>query len=184
MRVLIIKYQIFRIMKKYIITAIIPAAFLLSMNMKAQIAIGKTTMTNDSVLLEFGTEAKGIILPAVNTAPGAVNGTFVLDNTTKSVRVMQNGTWTDLSTAGEATPNPYANAGADTIPGINGVVMGAATSSKPGVLVLESTTKALVLPNVSEPDLNIPSPVAGTMVYDTTNSMLAVYDGVNWTFWK
>ncbi|KFE97266.1 hypothetical protein IX39_20540 [Chryseobacterium formosense] len=171
-------------MKKYITLAIIPAAFLFSGNAKAQIAIGKTTMTNDSVLLEFGSEAKGIILPAVNTAPGAVNGTFVLDNTTKSVRVMQNGTWTDLSTAGQATANPYANAGADTIPGINGVVMGAATSSKPGVLVLESTIKALVLPKVSEANLNIPSPVAGTMVYDTQTSMLAVYDGANWNYWK
>lgn len=148
---------------------------------KAQVAIGKDEITNSSVLLEFGNEAKGIILPAVDEAPDAVDGTFILDNTIKSVRVMQNGDWTDLTKLGAAAENPFSNAGTDVG---EGVIIGAESSGKPGVLVLESATQALVLPKVNEPELNVLSPVAGTIVYDTASSMLAVYDGQNWSFWK
>lgn len=155
--------------------------FFLSVISQGQVAIGKETVTNSSVLLEFGDEAKGIILPAVDSALGAVDGTFILDNTSQSVRVMEAGNWIDLTTSGEATANPFINSGSDVG---EGVVIGAESSSKPGVLVLESTTMALVLPKVAEPHLNILSPVAGTIVYDTESSMLAVYDGTNWSFWK
>ncbi len=61
---------------------------------------------------------------------------------------------------------------------------GAETSSKKGVLILESTTQAMVLPQVFEPHLNINGAIAGTIVYDTSCDMLAVYDGVNWSYWK
>ncbi|WP_294304351.1 hypothetical protein [uncultured Chryseobacterium sp.] len=175
-------------MKKYLISSMFTAALLFSAGVKSQIAIGKTppvTITNSSVLLEFGTEAKGIILPSVTTASDAVNGTFVLNTTTKSVRVKQNGVWTDLTQAGTALTNPYVNAGTiDVTNGVAGAVIGAAATTKPGVLVLESTTKALVLPKVSAPETNILSPVSGTMVYDTATSMLAVYDGTGWSYWK
>ncbi len=175
-------------MKKYIISSMFTAVLLFSEGVKSQIAIGKTppvTITNSSVLLEFGTEAKGIILPSVTTASDAVNGTFVLNTTTKSVRVKQNGAWTDLTKAGDATNYPFTNTGTtDANSGLAGAIIGSANTTKPGVLVLESTTKALVLPKVNTPETNIKSAVAGTMVYDTATSTLALYDGASWSYWK
>lgn len=168
-------------MKTYSIAIAILATVLSAEMTQAQVAIGKESVTNSSVLLEFGDEAKGIILPAVDASSGAVDGTFILDNTSQSVRVMEGGSWTELTAPGEASSNPIVNSGSDVG---EGVVIGAETSTKPGVLVLESTTMALVLPKVADPHLNVLSPVAGTIVYDTESSMLAVYDGQNWSFWK
>jgi len=169
-------------MKTYCIKTAFFAAILIGGALQAQVAIGKESVTNTSVLLEFGPGNKGIVLPAVSTAPGAADGTFILDTTTKSVRVKQNGSWTDLTALGQAADNPYINTGTTDIG--DGVIIGADSTTKPGVLVLESTTKALVLPSVAAPDQIVLSPVAGTMVYDTSVSMLAVYDGHNWSYWK
>lgn len=43
---------------------------------------------------------------------------------------------------------------------------------------------AMVLPQVFEPHQNINGAIAGTIVYDTSCDMLAVYDGTNWSYWK
>lgn len=183
---------------------IILSALILSVSFaaKAQVAIGKTPVppattveiTNSSVLLEFGTEAKGIIVPQVASAPSAAGGTFIF-NSSAGVLAMQvyegrndsgNGGWTNLT--GNSIPgaaHTFVNSGTDKIPATGaGAIIGADNTSKRGALVLESTTKALVLPKVANPHLNIKSPVAGTMVYDITADMLAVYDGANWSFWK
>ena len=63
-------------------------------------------------------------------------------------------------------------------------IMGASTSSASGVLVLEATNKALVLPKVANAETEIKSPVAGTMVYDKWSKSLAIFDGVKRNFWK
>lgn len=153
----------------------------------SQIAIGKPTVANSSVLLDFGTDGKGIILPSVNTAPGAVGGTFIFNTTENTVQVWEEknnggtGGWTNLTIAGDGVPHSFSNAGSDAG---NGVIMGANSSTKPGVLVLESTQKALVLPLVASPHLNVVGAIAGTMVYDTDADMIAIYDGANWNYWK
>ena len=54
----------------------------------------------------------------------------------------------------------------------------------PGILVLADTDKAMVLPKVASPHLNIVNPAAGMMVYDTTSKQLAVFNGTVWSFWK
>ncbi|NML72171.1 hypothetical protein HHL23_20615 [Chryseobacterium sp. RP-3-3] len=61
---------------------------------------------------------------------------------------------------------------------------GAASSSAQGVLMLESTSKALVLPKVNHPVTSMKSTIAGTMCYDTVSKTIAVFDGVKWSFWK
>ncbi len=156
-------------------------AFFVSNEANAQMSIGKTTPENGSVLLDFGNEPKGIILPTVASAPGAVEGTFVVNTTDKSVVVLDAQGWKFLTTEGELVSHAFTNTGEDEG---NGVVMGADNSLKPGVLVLESTTQALVLPKIDKPHLTILSPIAGTMVYDTEADVLSVFDGTNWHYWK
>lgn len=174
---------------------IITTIILLSSFTAAQVTIGKTDPSNESVLLEFDNEAKGIIVPQVASAPGAVGGTFIFDSVSKTLKVWEGknnnntGGWTDLTADITTTPttvgiaHTYTNNGTD-VTGINGVIIGSDTSTKPGALVLESTEKALVLPSVANPHLNITGAVAGTMVYDTAADMIAVYDGVHWSYWK
>lgn len=177
-----------KLIKNIIQTTIVLSAFLQINEAKAQVAIGKSEVANSSVLLDFGSEAKGIILPSVETAPGAAGGTFIFDTTDNSVKVLEekndgaNGNWTNLTENEEpGVSHTFLNTGNDVA---EGLIMGAETTIKPGILVLESTNRALVLPNVENPHLSMPGVVAGTIVYDTASDMLAVFDGANWSFWK
>lgn len=163
------------------ITTIITLAFT-GIALQAQVLIGKEEVTNSSVLLEFGAEAKGIILPSVNSAPGAAGGTFIVNTTDKAVQYFDGTDWVNLTNEGELVEHTYTNAGTTDVG--DGAIIGAETTTKPGVLVLESTTQALVLPKVANPHLTILSPVAGTMVYDTESDSLAVFDGVSWSYWN
>lgn len=158
---------------------------------KGQLAVGRDNVTNNSVLLEFGNSSpKGIIVPQVTSWTNAVAGTFVFDANDRIVKVREarnggaNGNWTNLTqNSTQGVLNTFVNSGTENSQ-TNGVVIGAETSSKPGVLVLESTTKALVLPKVNNPQTTMRGSVAGTIVYDTASGTLAVYDGVNWSYWK
>lgn len=53
-----------------------------------------------------------------------------------------------------------------------------------GILVLEDTDKAMILPKVASPHLNIIDPAPGLIVYDTDSRQLAVYNGKVWSYWK
>lgn len=73
----------------------------------------------------------------------------------------------------------------DAIPEVaGGTVIGALSSPVKGVLVLETTDKALILPKTGSPHLNIVKPMAGTICYDTNKKMMCVYNGTEWSFWK
>ena len=64
-------------------------------------------------------------------------------------------------------------------------IIGAQTSAADGVLVLESTTKAMVLPQVADVQ-DILKPAPGMMVYvnKTGAKRLAVFNGSRWSYWK
>jgi len=166
-------------MKKSII---ILATVLLPVLAVAQVAIGKTTVTNGSVLLEFGTDARGIRLTPVQDVTSflsPVKGTIAFDGTTASFRYFEGagaGAWSAADT-GTSTGGHPAGPDATT----TGVVIGA--SSPPvgvtGALILESTNKALVLPKVSDVR-RIASPPKGLLVYDTFDKTVRVYNGVGW----
>lgn len=153
----------------------------------AQIAIGKESVTNSSVSLEFGDGNKGLLLPWVNSAnavTGAVDGTLIFDTADKKVKYRRNNTWFDLSRdnsgvvdTGLQTPL-NENLNAKVAIGVNG-----ATDTTPGILVLTDTNKAMILPKVSLPQNNIINPSPGMMVYDPTAKQLAVYNGNVWSFW-
>lgn len=167
-------------MKKYIVFICFT---LICFLVNAQVAIGKPNVSNNSTLLDFGTDNKGIVLSTVSTNPSdAVAGTFIVNSTSQSINMLEGTTWKNLTVNGGFSANPFLNTGADVG---NGVIIGANISSKPGVLVLESTTRALILPYVANPHTTIGNNASiGTIVYDTTSDSLALFDGVNWHYWQ
>ena len=153
----------------------------------AQIAIGKEDVTNESSLLEFDdneSNTLGIILPSVLDASTitAQNGTFLFDIATKKVRMYENSAWKDLSAVGDDSAVIIDPSGENV--NSTGVILGSDTTTTPGVLVLQATDKAMVLPKIANPHLTVKSPYAGMMCYDTISKTLAVFDGLNWNYWK
>ena len=162
----------------------------------SQVAIGKAAITklsdnvtpNPGISLEFGTGNKGIVLPWVTSdadVTDAVDGTIVYDTSDYKVKYKKAGTWFDLSVDTNGTAITTLQDSKTELTNAK-VAIGkdGATDTTPGILVLTDTDKAMILPKVSEPHLNIKNPTAGTMVYDTKNRQLALFNGTNWSFWK
>jgi len=151
----------------------------------SQVTIGKTILESaSSSSLEFGNENRGMMLPWVTNASSlqnTVNGTLVFDLSDKKVKSFQNNTWVDLSVNASGIADSSLqddlndNSSAKTS-------IGTPTTTA-GILVLEDNNKAMILPKVASPHLNIISPDAGMMVYDTVKKQLAVFNGSVWTFW-
>lgn len=152
----------------------------------SQVAIGKQNISSESVSLEFGFGNKGLILPWVQNASLSNNdepGTLLLatldniclagykDNTKWQSLNRQAGT-IDTSLQDSETENNTAK-----------VSIGQPSSVK-GILVLEATNKAMILPKVASPHLNIIKPEPGTIAFDTVKQQLAVYSGTQWDFWN
>lgn len=165
-----------------------------------QVSIGGNQSVNgNSTILDFAggtatessadqetTNEKGIILPAVESSPTTLdannNGTFLFDRNLKMVRMFENGSWVNLSdAAGNDIPSAMVNASNEVG---KGVIIGSQSSSAKGVLVLESTNKAMILPHIKNPHTTVKSPYPGMMCYDTVSNSLAVYDGTRWNYWK
>ncbi|MGL6128565.1 hypothetical protein SAMN05444360_1345 [Chryseobacterium carnipullorum] len=183
----------------FIITALILSGIVYSQIIVGD-AIGTAPINNkSSVLLEFAnTNNKGILLPYVRQKTSIpTEGSIILDVTDPTnarIKFFNNTPsttdhWTDLSGQG-ADVSFYLNSqptmsqitedsNARSIIGAN------FTTVNDGVLVLESSTKALVLPVVSDVN-NIPSPSPGMMVFvnKTGTKRLAVFNGSKWSFWK
>lgn len=164
----------------------------------SQVIIGNETGTasnKTSVLLEFAAgQNKGIILPYVRTLPGGTGlaeGTIVLDatnsNTAKVKYYKGTSAWFDLSNGNGANVSSALTIQPAGTPenSASKVIIGSPSSAVDGVLVLESTNKAMVLPMVQNTD-DIPNPAPGMMVYinKTGAKRLAVYNGAVWTYWQ
>lgn len=157
-----------------------------------QVIIGDddgTATDKTSVLLEFANLGnRGIILPYVTTLPPNQAGTIVLDaESTTAARVKyNNGTsWVDLSGVDGDITQELEDMPQPIITESGKVIIGDETSDADGVLVLESTNKAMVLPIVDSTDA-IPDPSAGMMVYINKSGFkrLAVFNGTKWSYWK
>ncbi len=177
----------------------------------SQVVIGGETGTatdKTSVLLDFApNQNKGIILPYNRTLPtgtGLEGGTITVDATdaTKAkVKVYAPGNakadasgWIDLSSGNEAnltapvdymTKQPLSTGPNAVIENADAkAIIGSPTTTAKGVLILESTTKALVLPQVATTD-DIINPAPGMMVYINKSGFerLAVFNGAKWTYW-
>lgn len=153
-----------------------------------------------SVLLEFAAgQNKGIILPYVRVVPsgsGLAEGTIIVDasDITKAKVKYYNGVtaggnngWVDLSLGHEADLTAAMALQPATVSesAAAKAIIGARTTAADGVLVLESATKAMILPTVSD-TASIPDPAPGMMVYinKAGAKRLAVYNGGGWTYWK
>jgi hypothetical protein len=165
----------------------------LSGNVFSQVAIGKMTVSSPSVSLDFGSGNRGMILPWVTSegsVTGVVNGTLVYDLLDKKVKVKYASGWKDLTvnTNGTTVQNGVDGAliqGSSVNENTSAKsAIGTALTAVPGILVLEDTDKAMVLPTVASPHLNIINPSPGMMVYDNFNKVLAVYNGTVWSFWR
>lgn len=146
----------------------------------AQIAIGKSTVTNSSCLLEFGNEARGIRLPLVTDASAMTTseGSLVFDTATGSFRYYDGILWSDVTPGGTLGGAP---SGSDSG---SGVIMGSnTTSASGGALFLEATNKALVLPIINNVELRILTPSVGLIAWDTAKKQVAVYNGVKWCYY-
>lgn len=166
----------------------------------SQIAIGKSSVTNTSVSLEFGSGNRGLILPWVfdaSTMTNAEPGTLVFDTTDKKIKYKKNlNLWQELTfnvshTYNGVTLDTTGSVDLSAQIGIEEktnakVIIGSNPSAEtaPGILVLSDTNKAMILPKVASPHLNIINPSPGMVVYDTVKNMLCVFNGTVWTFWK
>ena len=172
--------------------------FLTAMPLSAQMNIGGTTISSTSSSLEFGTGNKGVILPWVTSetaVTSAVNGTLIFDLATEKIKVKKKATgWTDLTTKNKTdvitgitnkTVDDSLQRNLDEKPGSKTLIGGnPANDTTSGILVLGDTNKAMILPKVVAPHINIKEPSAGMIVYDTAAKQLAVFNGTVWTFWK
>lgn len=145
------------------------------------------TQNNPSVLLEFSNQNKGLIVPWISSPsiPGAPSvGTLFFDTSSNLMMKYYNGsTYINLTAAatkptGAKIPAPPTGteSGKQTI-------LGAKTTTATGAVVLESTTKVMILPKVTAPQTNIINPSAGMIVYDPTNKMMCTFNGQQWTYW-
>ena len=154
----------------------------------SQVAIGKPSVTNTSVSLEFGAENRGLLLPWVTSATsvtGAVDGTIIYDITDKKAKYLKAGSWFDLTIDTTGTVDTTLQDSLIEKPSAKAAIgKDAATDTTSGILVLTDKDKAMILPKVASPHLNIINPSAGMMVYDTLAHQLVVFNGTVWSFWK
>lgn len=146
----------------------------------SQVAIGKQSIDGAGILDFALGDKKGIVLPWTNNITNPTNGTLTFDLATNRVMFYGNNQWNSMSFAGTAPSSVNNN------PEIadQGVVMGASTSVAKGVLVLESTSKALILPKVNNVSTDIFNPSPGTICYDLSTNAVAVFNGVSWAYWR
>lgn len=152
--------------------------------MLAQVGIKRKDVSSVSTILDFPINGvEGLVLPAVTSAASVtpVNGMIIFDRADQRLKYRENDAWVFLSNAGDRTKAPTANPAADN-PSTGVVISDTTKDNVAGVLELRSNTKAMVLPKVANPHQTMPSPVAGTMVYDTESQSVALFDGLVWNY--
>ncbi|WP_051230624.1 hypothetical protein [Epilithonimonas caeni] len=130
------------------------------------------------------------------------NGTFIFDLSDKNVKYRKDGAWFNLTNVTYPVDVVRADNSTVTISANNTldsslqddkiesasakVAIGANANSDTtnGIMVLTDTDRAMVLPKVASPHLNIINPTPGMMVFDTVKQQLAVFNGTVWSFWK
>ena len=170
-------------MKTNILTCLLIVA---AITIKSQVAIGKTSVSNNSVSLEFSdSENKGMILPYIeNKSAITENGSVIFDNSDHKVKYLKDNSWFDLSVDTTGKSDIAIQTSKTELSTAKTTIGNNTAMDSNGILVLSDANKAMILPRVASPHLNIINPAPGMMVYDTTKKQLAVYNGTVWSFWK
>lgn len=130
------------------------------------------------------------------------NGTLIFDLSDKNIKYRKDGTWFNLtnvtypvdvkrqdnSVLTISSNNPVDSSLQDNI-GENtdakaAIGTNSNTDTTNGILVLTDANRAMILPKVASPHLNIINPTPGMMAFDTVKQQLAVFNGTVWSFWK
>lgn len=160
-------------------------------NISAQVAIGKTEISSDFVSLEFGNEIgdpqkqKGLLLPWVIEAKELdepAPGTLIFDTADKKIKYYKGGNtpaWKNLTYNENGQVDTTAQDDLESIP--TAKVSVGAPKDAPGILVLEDTNKAMILPLIDNYQ-SIVNPSPGMIAYDLENNLLCVFNGTDWTF--
>ena len=115
-----------------------------------------------------------ITLANASTFSDISNGYFVFRNSNNTVGILLN-----VTNDGLAVFRNRANTADGGVQAGTATFTGAATFS--GAVEVQSTTAGVRFPNMTTTQKNaIASPQAGTVVFDTTLSKLAVYSGAAW----
>ncbi|MDP5101211.1 MAG: hypothetical protein NWQ09_07790 [Nonlabens sp.] len=142
-------------------------------SMQAQVLIGISSTSDPSAALQFGSEPRGIYLQPVTLPLSPNAGTIVFDDATGSLRYYNGTVWSAVKPGGVA--NTVTDFATDSK-----VIIDASNSDASGIFIVESTTKAMVLPKSARGELNIKNPTPGLMYYDTINNSVMVYNGNVW----
>lgn len=161
--------------------------------MSAQVAIDREDVRG-SAILDFPIDSEntkgGILLPRLlNTlnVANAAAGSLAYNQAEKQVEYYNGSEWVRLSHPYNG-PVAYTNPGnldelyAEGVAITTGPTLGG-VQAPDGVLSLNASDKAMVLPNVADAT-QLPSPQAGTIVYDRKSQSLAIYNGEVWNFWN
>ncbi len=168
------------------------SVFVFSITINAQVVIGGSSgnASSPSLDLELADTDKGLILPYVSSAAdvdaqNAVPGTLIFDTSDNKVKLRKNNEWFDysLDDTGSADTTSQTNLKEDINASVK-IGSNVDSDTAPGVLVLTSTNKAMLLPKVVDPQITIKSPSSGMMVYDPSTHKLCMYNGSKWSFWQ
>lgn len=145
-------------------------------------------VSSPSVLLEFddsATNIKGLLLPTVTSlTETSVAGTLLYDLEDFNFKIRTQEQWEDL-TPPQRSISTYIelSEGSDKHEAA-GMIIGDETDESIGILVLATSDKAMVLPKITDPEMNVPYPYPGMICFDTTTKMLAMFDGNEWNYWE
>jgi len=146
---------------------------------QAQVAIGKKNIDGLGIIDFAPNLNRGIVLPYTSLITSPTNGTFTFDIVSKKVKLFSNNNWENMTFEGSVSTNYPFEPDTNT----NNLIIGAASSDAKGVLILESNNRALILPKVNDVT-TLFNPAAGTICYDLATNSLAIFNGIEWSFWK
>lgn len=173
---------------------------------QAQVAIERTdNQVRGAAIMDFSGDGtttfatKGILLPKVDgtvtnptkITPGAMAYDLALQQVVYYNDDTSNGQtagWKPMTATSETTVTENEHSGTqqytESLLDTGTIIAdGTSTSTAEGVLVLESASKALILPQV-EDVTQLPGPKAGMICYDMATDSMAVFNGTVWSFWN
>lgn len=156
---------------------------LLSNTINAQVSIGVENPRGASIL-DLGGNLNGLVLPYNTSTTNPINGMLRVDANTSKIQLFSDNDWVDLTEQGKMPLDYNTNEETSTNSGVSISDNDLNDPDLVGVLVLNSKNKALTLPQIVNPHINIVDPPTGMICYDPQNKVIAIFNGQNWYFYK